>query len=258
VRTVDGRRSDRRCLGGTALLGAPRRRDFDLSADCGADGRRADCRRLLRRVANCHAARACHHRGQRFRAMGCARAVRRTLAGRDHSIRLHDLARATLHLSGCTALESPPRRGVGSARERPRVHGCGCGCRMAAARCGSGKFYKDLEYARVLILLNSGLIGVAIGSMVLWQFKRSERARPHDADDASERPRAGHRGLAAVEPPEGLDPVAQPRSGVAARSYGGYSYENVKALEGRYVCLRPGFASPGVISAYLMDLRWDD
>jgi hypothetical protein len=45
---------------------------------------------------------------------------------------------------------------------------------------------------------------------------------------------------------------------VAAQSYGGYSYENVKALEGRYVCLRPGFASPGVISAYLMDLRWDD
>jgi len=24
------------------------------------------------------------------------------------------------------------------------------------------------------------------------------------------------------------------------------------------VCLRPGFASPGAISAYLMDLRWDD
>src|SRR5262249_40454103 len=51
---------------------------------------------------------------------------------------LHDLARAPLHLSGCTALESPPRRGVGSARDRPRVHGCGCGCRMAAERCGSG------------------------------------------------------------------------------------------------------------------------
>src|SRR5262249_61374269 len=59
----------------------------------------------------------------------------------------------------------------------------------------------------------------------------------------------------AVQPPETLDPAAAPRPGVAAQSYGGYSYENVKALEGRYVCLRPGFASPGVISAYLMDLR---
>ena len=120
------------------------------------------------------------------------------------------------------------------------------------------KFYKDLEYARVLILLNSGLIGVAIGSMVLWQFKRSERARHDDAEHAAERAREGIPRLAAVEPPEGLDPAAPPRPGVAAQSYGGYSYENVKALEGRYVCLRPGFASPGVISAYLMDLRWDD
>jgi hypothetical protein len=107
-------------------------------------------------------------------------------------------------------------------------------------------------------LLNSGVIGVVIGSMVLWQFKRSERARHDDAEHAAERARAGIPRLAAVEPLEELDPVAAPRAGVAAQSYGGYSYENVKALEGRYLCLRPGFASPGVISAYLMDLRWDD
>ena len=41
-------------------------------------------------------------------------------------------------------------------------------------------------------------------------------------------------------------------------SYGGYSYESVKELEGRYVCLRPGFTSADVISAYIMDLRWED
>src|SRR5262249_60409157 len=69
---------------------------------------------------------------------------------------------------------------------------------------------------------------------------------------------AGIPRLATVEPPEGLDPVASPRSGIVGPSYGGYSYENVKDLEGRYVCLRPGFTSAGVISAYLMDLRWDD
>src|SRR5262245_2767731 len=120
------------------------------------------------------------------------------------------------------------------------------------------KFYKDLEYARLLILLNSGLIGVAIGFMVLWQFKRSERARRDDAEHAAERARAGLPRLGAVEPPEGLDPVASPRPGMVGPSYGGYSYESVKELEGRYVCLRPGFTSADVISAYILDLRWDD
>jgi hypothetical protein len=120
------------------------------------------------------------------------------------------------------------------------------------------KFYKDLEHARVHILINTGLIGVAIGFMVLWQFKRSERARHDDAEHAAERARAGILQLGAAEPPEGLDPVASPRPGIVGPSYGGYSYENVKDLEGRYVCLRPAFTSAGVISAYLMDLRWDD
>jgi hypothetical protein len=120
------------------------------------------------------------------------------------------------------------------------------------------KFYKDLHYARHLILLNSSLIGVAIGLMVLWQFKRSERARKEDAEHAAERGRAGIPRLGVAEPPEGLDPVASPRPGVVGPSYGGYAYENVKDLEGRYVCIRPAFTSTGVISAYLIDLTWDD
>jgi uncharacterized membrane protein HdeD (DUF308 family) len=49
------------------------------------------------------------------------------------------------------------------------------------------KFYTGLEYARALILLNSGLIGVAIGFMVLWRFKRSERDRRDDAEHAAAR-----------------------------------------------------------------------
>jgi len=121
-----------------------------------------------------------------------------------------------------------------------------------------GKFYAHPEHARVHVLINTGLVGIAIGAMVLWAFKRSERARHDDAEHAAESARAGISACPAVQPPETLDPTAPPRPGVATQSYGGYSYENVKALEGRYVCLRPGFASPGVISAYLMDLRWDD
>jgi len=120
------------------------------------------------------------------------------------------------------------------------------------------KFYKGLDDARVQMSLNSGMIGVAIGFMVLWQFKRSERARRDDAEHAAEHARAGIRRLPALEPPEALDPVAPSRPGVVAPSYGGYSYANVKDLEGRYVCFRPAFTSAGIISAYLMDLRWDD
>jgi uncharacterized membrane protein HdeD (DUF308 family) len=49
------------------------------------------------------------------------------------------------------------------------------------------QFYRQLELARVQIFINTGLIGVAIGFMVLWQFKRSERARQDDAEHAAER-----------------------------------------------------------------------
>src|SRR5262249_44866433 len=102
------------------------------------------------------------------------------------------------------------------------------------------KFYKDLEYARVLILLNSGLIGAAIGSMVLWQFKRSERARQDDAEHAAERARAGIPRLAAVEPPEGLDPVASPRPGIVGPSYGGGSFAKEEDVGGRLRVLQAG------------------
>jgi hypothetical protein len=119
------------------------------------------------------------------------------------------------------------------------------------------RFYKPEAYARVLVLITTGLIGAAIGAMVLWQFKRSERARLANAAHAAESERAGVPGLAALKPPEGLDPTAPPRPGVAAQSYGGYSYDNVKDLVGPYVCFRPAFTAAGVISAYLVDLHWD-
>ncbi len=121
-----------------------------------------------------------------------------------------------------------------------------------------GQFYAQPEHARLRVALTTGLTGLAIGAMVLLAFKRSERARQDEAEHAAERARGGIPRLPALEPPEGLDPVAPPRPGVVAPSYGGYSYANVKDLEGRYVCFRPAFTSAGVISAYLMDLRWDD
>ena len=118
------------------------------------------------------------------------------------------------------------------------------------------QFYAD--HARLRVVLSTGLIGLAIGAMVLWAFKRSERARQDDADHAAESARAGIPGFAALPTAEELDPTAAARSDVSAPNYGGYLRANVAHLEGRYVCFRPAFTATGVISAYLMDLRWDE
>ena len=118
------------------------------------------------------------------------------------------------------------------------------------------KFYKPGAPTRALVVITTSLIGVAIGFMVLWQFKRWERDRMVDAARAAER--AGIAACGVPPPAEELDSAAPSRSDVAARNYGGYTRANVTHLEGRYVCFRPAFTSAGVISAYLMDLRWDD
>ena len=112
--------------------------------------------------------------------------------------------------------------------------------------------------ARPLMVMTSGLIGLAIGAMVLWTFKRSERARHDDVEQAAQSVGAGIPGLAALPAAEELDPAATSRADVSARNYGGYLRTNVADLEGRYVCFRPAFTAPGVISAYLVDVRWDD
>jgi hypothetical protein len=115
------------------------------------------------------------------------------------------------------------------------------------------QFYK--EHARVHVVINTSLIGVVIGFMVLWQFKRSECDRAFDAARAAER--AGIPTLAVLPPTEDLDPTRPSIPDVAARNYGGYARATVEYLEGRYVCFRPAFTSAGLICAYLMDLRWD-
>jgi hypothetical protein len=120
------------------------------------------------------------------------------------------------------------------------------------------KFYNELEHARLLVVLQSGVTGLAIGAMVLFAFKRSERARRDDAEHAAEIARVGTPGLTLPAATEELEAPTTPRSDRAAQNYGGYSRANVVQLEGRYVCFRPGFVTPGMISAYIMDLRWDE
>jgi hypothetical protein len=118
------------------------------------------------------------------------------------------------------------------------------------------KFYAD--HARLRVMLATGLTGLAIGAMVLLAFKRSERARRDDVEHAAESARVSIPGLAALPAVEELNPTDAPRGEVSARNFGGYVRANVAHLEGRYVCFRPAFTAPGVISAYLVDLRWDE
>jgi hypothetical protein len=120
-----------------------------------------------------------------------------------------------------------------------------------------GGFYLRLEYARLLVVLMSGVTGAAIGAMVLFAFRRSERARRDDAEHAAEIARVSSPGLAPPAATEELEAAPVPRSDIAAQNYGGYSRANAAPLEGRYVCFRPGFVTD-VISAYIVDLRWDD
>ena len=120
-----------------------------------------------------------------------------------------------------------------------------------------GTIYKPDAPARLLMIVNTGLIGAAIGAIVLWQFKRLELARLAEAAHAAERMSTGAPWLAALKPPECLDPAAPTKPGVAAQIYGGYSYESVSDLVGRYICFRPALTAAGVISAYLIDVHWD-
>jgi uncharacterized protein YneF (UPF0154 family) len=120
-----------------------------------------------------------------------------------------------------------------------------------------GTIYKPDAPARLLMIVNTGLIGAAIGAIVLWQFKRLELARLAEAAHAAERMSTGVPGLAALKPPECLDPAAPTKPGVAAQIYGGYSYESVSDLVGGYICFRPALTAAGVISAYLIDVHWD-
>ena len=46
--------------------------------------------------------------------------------------------------------------------------------------------------------------------------------------------------------------------GVAPEFLGGYSRSNAEELEGCYICFRPGFSAPNLITAYVVVIRWDE
>jgi hypothetical protein len=117
------------------------------------------------------------------------------------------------------------------------------------------QFYVYPGQARTIIVASTGMIGAVIGAMVLVAFRKSELVRKDVAELVAKTPHptlADFRGRAAI----GEIGVA-PRSD-APQNLGGYTHANVAGLEGKYLCLRPAFSSAGVISAYLVTIRWED
>ena len=111
------------------------------------------------------------------------------------------------------------------------------------------------QQARAIIIGNTGLIGAAIGAMVLVAFRKYELVRKDVAERVANTPYPIL--------PEFRSPATIGEIGVAPRSdapqnLGGYTHGNVTELEGKYLCLRPAFSLAGVISAYLVTIRWED
>src|SRR3954462_6406832 len=50
----------------------------------------------------------------------------------------------------------------------------------------------------------------------------------------------------------------QVRDDTAAKSVGGYVFDAVEYLQGDYLCVRPMFANPANINAYLITIVWSD
>jgi hypothetical protein len=108
------------------------------------------------------------------------------------------------------------------------------------------QFYVHPEQARTLIVINNGIIGAVIGAIVLGAFRRSERVRK----DVNAQVAGENIGVPEKHAPTGPE--------IAPLDFGRYARSNVQEMEGCYICFRPGFTSPGLITAYLIILRWDE
>ena len=138
----------------------------------------------------------------------------------------------------------------------------GCACMAAGAVLASmlsypvlAQFYEHPERAKPLIVISTGLIGAAIGAMVLAAFRQSERVRKDVAESVVDTPRPSASDGRAAAP---FGKVELPPCSDAAQNLGGYRRANVEVLEGRYLCLRPAFSVRNVIAAYVVTLHWED
>jgi hypothetical protein len=117
------------------------------------------------------------------------------------------------------------------------------------------QFYVDPEQARTIVVANTGLIGAAIGAMVLAAFRRSVRVHK---DVAACIAHTEHPGSSEIRAPLAFSQIGGAPCSDAPQSLGGYRHANVGELEGRYLCIRPAFSLRSVIAAYVVTLHWED
>jgi hypothetical protein len=110
------------------------------------------------------------------------------------------------------------------------------------------------DQARLIVIANTGLTGAVVGAIVLTALKQSEHARKVVAELAKHLPVADD---CSVLPAESFG-VPSASVGVAPEFLGGYSRSNAEELEGCYICFRPGFSAPNLITAYVVVIRWDE
>jgi hypothetical protein len=108
-------------------------------------------------------------------------------------------------------------------------------------------FYWEPAKAPLVVIATSGVIGAAIGAMILASFRSSLPVEVSSPAEAS---------VASMKSPVGFTPPSTLIG--ASQELGGYLRKNVADIEGRYVCFRPTFNNPEVFSAYLAVIRWDE
>ncbi len=160
----------------------------------------------------------------------------------------------------CSYVDLPNRSAVRVAA----VGALGNGLALAAAGFLVGKMLNDSvlaqffivqpDQARLIVIANTALTGAVVGAIVLAALKQSEHARKVVVEFAKHLP------VADDCPALPADSFGVPSAsvGVAPEFLGGYSRLNAEELEGCYICFRPGFSAPNLITAYVVVIRWDE
>jgi hypothetical protein len=114
--------------------------------------------------------------------------------------------------------------------------------------------------AKLILMGIIGAAGTVVGGIVLATFPRSIRTVSATSGVNGDPTVTAPASLPVLEDPtsRAMERTVTPVETTAARELGGYSRANVEELVGRYVCFRPTFSSPDVITAYLVVISWDE
>ena len=177
------------------------------------------------------------------------------MAWRHSTFYLHYLARPSVFVS------RTPGVGLATAfdrcgdRKRICLFGGWFRPRRSTPQDVRAQFYLQPERASAIIVVNTGLIGAAIGAMVLAAFRKSERVRRDVAELVAETLSPLFRSSGRLLT---IGKVGETPRSDAAQSLGGYTRANVAAGRSSISASDRPFSSSAVINAYIVAIRWED